>query len=112
VESRSTSWGGGPRLGAYGENEIPTDQYFLFRAGYIRQIAQLNPLFGGKIYLLAFGEVAKPYGDLLTGVSLPHLPADVNGGVVVKTLFGPLFLAGAYGESGNHKIYFQLGRIF
>jgi NTE family protein len=104
--------GGGLRLGAYGENEIPTDQYFLFRVGYIREIAQLNPLFGGKIYLLAFGEVAKPYGDLLPDVSPPHLPADVNGGVVVKTLFGPLFLAGAYGESGNHKIYFQLGRVF
>lgn len=104
--------GGGLRLGAYGENEIPTDQYFLFRAGYIRELAQLNPLFGGKIYLLAFGEVAKPYGELLPGVSPPYLPADVNGGLVVKTLFGPLFLAGAYGENGNRKIYFQLGRIF
>jgi NTE family protein len=104
--------GGGLRLGAYGANEIPTDQYFLFRAGYIRELARLNPLFGGKIYLLAFGELAKPYGELLSGVSPPYLPADVNGGVVVKTLFGPLFLAGAYGEGGNRKIYFQLGRIF
>ncbi len=104
--------GGGLRLGAYGQNEIPTDQFFLFRAGYIRQLSQLNPLLGGKIYLLGFGEVAKPYGEVLPGVLPPNLPADVTGGLVINTLAGPLFLAGAYGESGHHKIYFQLGRIF
>ncbi len=106
------SLGGGLRLGAYGTNEILTNQYFLFRAGYIRQIGKINPLFGEKIYILAFAEVAKPYGPAFLGVSNPSVPGDVNGGVVINTLFGPLFLAGAYGESGHHKIYFQLGRIF
>ena len=104
--------GGSLRLGAYGKNEIPTDQYFLFRVGYIREIAQINPLFGDKIYFLAFGEVAKPYGNPLPGISSPYLATDVNGGLAVKTLLGPLFLAGAYGESGHRKIYFQYGRIF
>jgi NTE family protein len=98
----------GLRPSEYGRNEIRTNQYFLFRAGYIREIGRVNPLFGEKIYLVGFAELAKPYG----GVSPSRLPADVNGGLVVNTLFGPLFLAGAYGESGHHKIYFQLGRIF
>jgi NTE family protein len=100
--------GGGLRLGAYGRNEIHTDQYFLFRAGYIREMGHLNPLFGEKVYALAFYEVAKPYG----GSSPSRIPTDVNAGLVINTLFGPVFLAGAYGNAGNHKIYFQLGRIF
>jgi NTE family protein len=103
--------GGGVRLGAYGRNELPNNQYFLFRSGYIRQIGRINPLFGEKIYLLGFAEIAKTYGGV-GGVSPTRLPADANGGLIINTFFGPLFIAGAYGESGHHKIYFQLGRVF
>jgi NTE family protein len=100
--------GGGLRLGAYGRNEILTNQYFLFRAGYIHELGQITPLFGEKIYALAFYEVGKPYG----GFSPSRLPTDANAGVVINTLFGPIFVAGAYGDTGHRKIYFQLGRIF
>ena len=100
--------GGGLRLGAYGRNEIRTNQYFLFRTGYLHQIGKLSPLFGEKIYALAFYEVAKTYG----GTPPSRLPTDVNGGLIVNTLFGPVFLGGAYGDTGHSKIYFQVGRIF
>ncbi len=100
--------GGGLRLGAYGRNEIRTNQYFLFRTGYLHQIGKLSPLFGEKIYVLGFYEVAKTYG----GSPPSRLPTDVNGGVVINTLFGPVFLGAAYGDTGHSKIYFQLGRIF
>jgi NTE family protein len=100
--------GGTLRLGAYGTNEILTNQYFLLRGGYIQELGRLSPLFGEKMYLLSFYELAKPYG----GVSPSRLPTDANGGLVVNTLFGPVFVGGAYGDTGHRKIYFQLGRIF
>src|SRR5208283_4838363 len=100
--------GGPTRLGAWANNEIITNQYFLFHAGYEHQIGKLSPLIGGPIYAIGFYEIGKPYGGL-TPVSLPQ---DGNGGVVVTTLLGPLFLGGAVGTGGTHKIYFALGRLF
>jgi NTE family protein len=100
--------GGGLRLGAYGKNEIRTNQYFLFRAGYIHELGKVAPLFGEKIYALGFYELAKTYG----GVDPSRFPTDLNAGLVINTLFGPVFLGGAYGDTGHRKIYFQIGRIF
>jgi NTE family protein len=100
---------GGPlRLGAYGTNEILTNQYFLFRAGYLREIGRVNPLLGEKIFAIGFYEIAKPYG----GYSPSRLPNDINGGLIVNTLLGPILVGGAWGDTGHHKIYFELGRIF
>lgn len=102
------SLGGGFRLGAYSANEIITNQFFLFQGGYIHQIGKINPLIGGNIYAIGFYEIAKPYG----GLTPTALPQDVNGGVIVDTLLGPLFLGGAAGNSGNHKFYFSIGHLF
>ena len=79
-----------------------------FRAGYIHELGSLPPLLGDKIYALTYFEIAKAYG----GNSPSRLPTDVNSGVVINSLIGPLFLGGAYGDTGHRKIYFQLGRIF
>jgi NTE family protein len=100
--------GGGFRLGAFGTNEVITNQFFMFQAGYIHQIGKLSPLVGGNIYAVGFYEIAKPYG----GLTPTALPQDGNGGVIINTLLGPVFLGGAVGNSGNHKFYFQIGRIF
>ena len=100
--------GGGVRLGAYGRDEIRTNQYFLFRTGYVHELGTLSPLFGEKIYGLVFYELGKTYG----GVDPSRFPTDVNVGMALSTLFGPVFVGGAYGDTGHHKIYFQIGRIF
>ncbi len=100
---------GGPlRLGAYGVNEVLTNQFFLFRGGYIREIGQLNPLVGSSIYALAFVETAKIYRS----PQRLNMPIDANAGVVVNTFIGPLFFGAAYGDRGHYKVYFKLGRIF
>jgi NTE family protein len=99
---------GGPlRLGAYGLNEVLTNQFFLGRAGYIRDIAKISPLIGEKISLIAFLEGGKVYGN-------PHVNAvgDLNAGLVVSTFVGPILFGGAAGNSGHRKLYFSLGRIF
>jgi NTE family protein len=99
---------GGPlRLGAYGPNEVLTDQFLLARTGYIREIGKLSPLIGEKIYAIAFLEGAKIYRD-------PQLnyAVDANAGIVVNTLLGPILFGGAFGNRGHNKMYVTLGRIF
>lgn len=103
------SLGGPLRLGAYGTNEILTNQYFLIQPGYIRQLKQLSPLFGNHIYAVATYEIAKTYDDLFHESKLPN---DVNVGLLVQTFFGPVVFGGAVGDSGHRKFYFQLGRYF
>ena len=39
-------------------------------------------------------------------------PADVVGGVIVNTIFGPVVIGGAVGDAGHHRFFFNLGRVF
>jgi NTE family protein len=101
--------GGGPDLLAYGKNEFLTDQYFLFRAGYLRQLFSLPPIVGDKIYLEAVYEAGKMY-DLTPGTST--VPTDFAVTIVMNTIFGPLQFGGAYGATGHAKFFYKLGRVF
>jgi NTE family protein len=105
---------GGPvRLAAYGTNEIFTNQYFLFQLGYLRQIGELPPILGHRVFFRAFYELAKPYK---TGRAVldtfPSVPMDGGVGILVETLFGPAYIGGSWGDSGHRKIFFKLGRVF
>ncbi len=96
------------RLSAYGTNELYGQQYYLFRAGYLRELLTLPPFFGKKVYVVSSYEVAKMYRfSPETG-----FPNDVEAGVVAETAFGPLFIGGSVGDSGHQKWFFQLGRVF
>jgi NTE family protein len=100
---------GGPlRLSAYGTNELYGEQYYLVRAGYIRQLFNLPPFVGKKVSLVSSYEFAKMYDFL----DESHFPTDVEAGVVAETMFGPLFVGGSVGDSGHQKWFFQLGHIF
>lgn len=100
---------GGPlRLGAYGVNEIFTNQYMLCQLGYFRPFAHLPPILGNKVYFTSVYEIAKPYGT----PRISRLPMDVAAGLVVETLLGPVQVGGSWGDSGHHKIYFMLSRLF
>src|SRR5215475_2168225 len=102
------SLGGSRDLVAYGTNEFLTNQYFLFKAGYIRRLWGLPPLLGDNFYAIGTYEIAKVYD--LPNVS--SLPTDVSGALVVNTIFGPVVLGGAYGATGHQKFFFRIGRIF
>jgi len=102
------SLGGPLRLSAYATNELLTNQYFLFRAGYIRRIKGAESLLGVGSYLFGAYEIGKAYG--VAGQS--RLPTDVAVGVIAKTFFGPFLIGGAYGDTGHRKIFFRLGRLF
>ena len=100
--------GGPERLGAYGQNELNGNQYYLFRAGYLHDLFTLPPFVGKKIYAITSFETAKMYGAL----NESKFPADGVAGIVAETALGPVFIGGSVGDTGHHKWFFQLGRVF
>jgi len=101
--------GGGPDLYAYGTNELLTDQYMLFHAGYMHSLLQLPALVGKNLYVLGAVEGGKVY-DQAPGTST--LPADLTAGFVVNTLFGPIVVGGGMGATGHYKFFYTIGRTF
>ena len=56
-----------------------------------------------------FGEVGKMYYDPFPA---PKLSGDGVVGLLAETAFGPVFIGGSVGDTGHHKWFFQLGRVF
>jgi NTE family protein len=103
------SLGGGLQLSAFGENELITNQYYLFQTGYIRRLAKLPPFLGDSISLITTYEAGKTF--FLPNE--PSVPMDGVVGIVIKTVIGPFEIAGAAGNGIDHrKIFFQLDRFF
>jgi NTE family protein len=100
--------GGASRLSAYGVNELYGNQYYLFRGGYLHEIASLPPFVGKKVYAIGSYEAAKMYG----AVNESKFPNDFAAGVLAETALGPFFVGGSIGDSSHHKWFFQLGRVF
>jgi NTE family protein len=100
--------GGPSRLSGYGVNELYGNQYYLFRGGYLHEIASLPPFVGKKVYVIGSYEAAKVYG----AVNESKFPNDFAAGVLAETALGPFFVGGSIGDSSHHKWFFQLGRVF
>jgi NTE family protein len=96
------------RLSAYGTNELQGNQYYLFRAGYLRDLFTLPPFVGRKVYAVGAYEFGKMYG--VTNSS--KFPNDFAAGVIAETALGPVLIGASAGDSGHRKWFFQLGRVF
>jgi NTE family protein len=100
--------GGPSRLGAYGINELYGNQFYLFRAGYLHDLVTLPPFVGKKVYAIGSYEFGKMYG----ATNASKFPNDFAAGILAETVLGPFFIGGSAGDSGHHKWFFQLGRVF
>jgi NTE family protein len=101
-------------MSAYGTNELLTNQYYYFRAGYLRELLPLPPLLGDKLYFIADFEAAKPF-QVLAAENLPlssRAPRDGAAGLIANTIFGPVLIAGSVGDADHHRFYFRIGRLF
>jgi NTE family protein len=105
----SFSLGGTVFLAAYGQNQYLTNQYYLFQGGAIRELAKLPPLLGSSINFIAYYEIAKPF--YVTNPKTDKLPMDGVVAIVLKTILGPVEVAGAIGPQGG-KVFFQVSRVF
>ncbi len=100
--------GGSLYFPAWGTDEILTNQYSIGTAGYLRQLAKLPPLIGDKLYF----ETRADVGQFKTVTNGMRVPADAAAALVVNTIFGPAVVGVAVGDSGHHRFYFGVGRVF
>jgi NTE family protein len=101
------SLGGPLRLGAYGTNELLTNQYFLLQPAVLYRLRELSPLLRQNVYLLTMYEAGKAYG-----LSPAKVAQDGTIGLLFQTLFGPVFFGGSLGDSQHRKFFFEMGRFF
>jgi NTE family protein len=101
---------GGPfKVGAYGQNELLGNQYFLFQTGYEHKLMSFSPLMGEGLYVMGLGELGKVYDSPTSSVSLA---ADGSVALVARTALGPMFLGASVGNAGHRRWWFGMGRIF
>ena len=102
------SLGGANIFAAYGQNELLTDQYYQFQAGYVRKVAKIPVLLGEGLYFNGGLEV----GRVFAPPSRSQTPGDAFAALIVNTIFGPIEFGGAVGTAGHKRVFFKLGRIF
>lgn len=102
------SLGGPVFFPAYGTNEILTNQYSIFSGGYLQQLKRLPPLLGDRLYFDGKFDVGT-FEKVTNGT---RIPGDASASLVISTIFGPVVVGGAFGDSGHHRFYFGVGRIF
>ena len=102
------SLGGANTFAAYGENELLTDQYYVFQTGYLRKLVRVPVLLGEGIYFNGLFEVGKVFAPPFRS----QVPGDVSAALVINTIFGPLSVGGAVGAAGHQRVFIKVGRIF
>ena len=100
---------GGPlRLAASSIDQYRGTDYFLLTPGYLRRLATLPAPLGQSIYVggtYEFAQVRSPDAPTLNRM-------DFYVGIVAETPFGVITLAPAFGDHGERKFVFTLGKFF
>ncbi len=83
------SLGGPTTFAAYGTNEILSNQYFEAQVGFLRELKELPPLIGDKLYLQGRFDIGR-FQQVGTALGQPNqyrVPGDIAAGVLVNTKF-------------------------
>jgi NTE family protein len=100
---------GGPlRLSASAIDQYRGTDYFIVTPGYLRKIKSLPAPLGNTLYLggvFEVGQIRAPDASTLTRY-------DVSIGVVAETPLGVISVAPAFGNAGERKLVFTIGRLF
>jgi NTE family protein len=100
---------GGPlRLAASAIDQYRGTDYFLITPGYLRRIHSLPAPIGGSAYLGATAEV----GEMRAPDGPTSLREDVYFGLVAETPLGVISVAPAFGNAGERKLVFTIGKLF
>jgi NTE family protein len=100
---------GGPlRLAASAIDQYRGTDYFLITPGYLRKLHSLPAPLGNSLYVGAVfeaGQMRAPDASTITRY-------DVYLGVVAETPFGVISVAPAFGNGGERKLVFTIGKLF
>jgi NTE family protein len=100
---------GGPiRLSASAIDQYRGTDYFLITPGYLRQIKSLPAPFGNSLFVggaYEFGQMRSPDGATITR-------QDVYFGFIAETPVGVISIGPAFGDAGERKLVFTIGKLF
>jgi NTE family protein len=100
---------GGPlRLAASAIDQYRGTDYFLATPGYLRKIKSLPAPLGNAIYLggvFEAGQMRSPDGATITRY-------DAYFGIIVETPVGVVSVGPAFGNGGERKLNFTIGKLF
>ena len=100
---------GGPlRLAASAIDQYRGTDYFLITPGYLRRIHSLPAPLGSSLYLAGTYE----YGQMRAPFTQTIKRQDVYFGVVAETPLGVISVAPAFGNAGERKLVFTIGKLF
>ncbi|MEZ5354583.1 MAG: patatin-like phospholipase family protein [Bryobacteraceae bacterium] len=100
---------GGPlRLSALAPQQIFGSHYYFTQLGVLRRITNDPLSMFARVYLTAAWEMGAAFQDRSKARPFHNGTAGFAG----ETAIGVLFLGGAWGEQGQKKLFFRLGRYF
>ncbi len=98
---------GGPlRLGTYYTDQLRGSNYLLANVGYLKFWRKFPMV--GKVYLGTWLE----HGGVFEDWSNPKLETDLTMGLLGRTVFGPVFIGGSYGNGENPFFNIVIGKLF
>ena len=98
---------GGPlRLGTYYTDQLRGSNYLLANVGFLKFWRKLPMV--GKVYIGAWLE----RGGVFEDWSEPELETDLTIGLLGRTVLGPVFIGGSYGNGENPFFNIVIGKIF
>jgi NTE family protein len=95
-------------VGALDPGELRGPNFMVGSIGYLLGIGRLPDLLGSGVYLGSWFESGSAYERLGDA----QIQNAVTGGILAETFFGPLFIGGSVGASGNGRAYISLKPLF
>lgn len=100
---------GGPlRLSSFSQDEVRGPNYLLGGAGYLKRMFRLPDFLGSDVLAGGWLEAGTAFDRF------EDAPGEwsATGGVIIESLFGPLFAGISSGSNGGLKFYVSLGPLF
>jgi NTE family protein len=102
------SLGGFSRLSAWDRGGFRSGRYALAVAGYLHDLAAMPAVLGDRLYVTAFAEAGRMFGDSMTD----ELLFDGALALGTRSPLGAVWFGGAIGEGGRTQVFLRLGRFF
>jgi NTE family protein len=100
---------GGPfRLSAWNRGEFRDGRFAVGSIGYLHDVGTFLPPLADRLYAAAFLEA----GRLYTAPNPTGFLGDFALAFGTPSPLGALWLGGAFGEGGESKVFFRIGRLF
>ena len=100
--------GGLMRLNAYQRDRFRGANALHGAVGMMQEVADLPLFFGRKVYASGMVEMGGTFDDF----NQARYFTSVSAGVMADTILGPTYFGYSFGEEGENRLHFSIGRLF